>query len=141
MRLCGSATAVESARKKLGGDVLDDNGAFWSGLREHGHAFFKGDAPLWRLSLAPATPAMKLDGKWFYDWGGAQRWLRSSEPAEKIRATASRVGGHAMLYRGGDRGGEVFHPLPAALMTMHRNLKQALDPAGILNPGRMYKDL
>ena len=32
----------------------------------------------------------------------------------------------------------VFHPLSPALMTIHRNLKHAFDPAGIFNPGRLY---
>jgi glycolate oxidase FAD binding subunit len=34
----------------------------------------------------------------------------------------------------------VFHPLAPALMKLHRNLKQAFDPAGVLNPGRLYPD-
>jgi glycolate oxidase FAD binding subunit len=35
----------------------------------------------------------------------------------------------------------VFQPLPAGLMTLHQRLKQAFDPAGIFNPGRMYPEL
>jgi len=35
----------------------------------------------------------------------------------------------------------VFHPLPAPLMALQRNLKKAFDPAGILNPGRLYAGL
>jgi glycolate oxidase FAD binding subunit len=34
----------------------------------------------------------------------------------------------------------VFHPLAPAVATIHRNLKNAFDPSGIFNPGRMYKD-
>jgi glycolate oxidase FAD binding subunit len=35
----------------------------------------------------------------------------------------------------------VFHPLPAPLLALHRRLKHSFDPAGILNPGRMYREL
>ena len=38
-------------------------------------------------------------------------------------------------------GMEVFAPLPAALMRIHRELKQTFDPYAILNPGRLYADL
>jgi glycolate oxidase FAD binding subunit len=31
--------------------------------------------------------------------------------------------------------------LSAPLLALHRNLKRAFDPAGILNPGRLYQDL
>jgi len=43
--------------------------------------------------------------------------------------------------RGGDRTDEVFAPLPPALMALHKKLKHSFDPKGILNPGRMYKEL
>ena len=36
---------------------------------------------------------------------------------------------------------EVFPPLPPALLELHRAVKRVFDPAGILNPGRMYADL
>ena len=36
---------------------------------------------------------------------------------------------------------EVFAPLDAPLLRLHRQLKQVFDPAGILNPGRMYAEL
>ena len=49
-----------------------------------------------------------------------------------------RAGGHATLFRGGDKAAGVFHPLKPAIFKIHRRLKGAFDPAGILNPGRMY---
>ena len=58
-----------------------------------------------------------------------------------VQARALALGGHATLFRGHDGSGEVFQPLPPALFQLHRNVKQALDPSGIFNPGRMYAGL
>jgi len=35
----------------------------------------------------------------------------------------------------------VFTPLAAPLLALHRRLKHAFDPQGVLNPGRMYEGL
>jgi glycolate oxidase FAD binding subunit len=55
-----------------------------------------------------------------------------------VRAAAEAAGGHATLFRGGDKSQGVFHPLKPALMKVHQRLKAAFDPAGVLNAGRMY---
>ena len=141
VRLSGTRQGVLDARTRLGGDALEDDGRFWSDIREHRHPFFTADRPLWRLSIPAGTRPLKIDGTWLYDWGGAQRWLSSDISAGQIRQAASNAGGHATLFRGGDRDSDVFHPLPPALFRLHKNLKESFDPAGILNPGRMYTDL
>ena len=52
------------------------------------------------------------------------------------------AGGHATLWRGTAADtDEVFQPLPPALLALHRRIKHSFDPAGILNPGRMYAEL
>ncbi len=140
IRLSGSAAALRAAQEKLGGELLADGDKFWEGLRNHTAAFFQTDVPLWRVSLPAATAPLDLAGEWLMDWGGAQRWLKTSDAAEIIRDCASKVGGHATLFRGGDRAGAVFHPLSAPLLVLHRRLKEAFDPHGIFNPGRMYQD-
>lgn len=141
IRLAGSASAVEAARKRLGGDIVDSGADFWRDLREHRLNFFAGNAPLWRLSVAPVTPIMSIPGDWLYDWGGAQRWLKSDAPPYTIFQAADEAGGHATLFRGGNRSGEVFQPLAPELTVLHRNLKQAFDPRGIFNIGRIYAEL
>ncbi len=76
------------------------------------------------------------------EWGGALRWLRSSQAAaERSRAVAQEGGGYATLFRGGDRSADVFTPLSAPLLAIHKRLKSQFDPAGIFNPGRLYPDL
>lgn len=140
LRLSGSTAAVHAVHGRLGGETIADAAAFWAEVRDHRHPFFGDDIPLWRLSVPPAAPPLDLPGEWLLDWGGAQRWLKTDNAATTIREAATKAGGHATLFRGGDREGEVFHPLPPALMALHRRLKAAFDPHGILSPGRMYSD-
>lgn len=140
LRVCGTAHSVATAKQKIGGDELSSQDAFWNKINEQTHAFFDSPLPLWRLSLAPYTKPLALEGKWMLDWGGAQRWLLSDLPAEKIRASVQQVGGDACLFRNGDRNQDIFHPLQPKLMALHQNLKNAFDPKGIFNPGRMYKE-
>jgi len=144
VRLSGAEQGVRAAVSFIGGDAVDEVRAerFWrEKVREQGHGFFAGDQPLWRLSVPPATPPLDLPGRQVVEWGGGQRWLKGDLDVHLIRDAATRVGGHATLFRGGDRAGEVFHPLPAPLMALHRSLKAAFDPKGILNPGRLYPGL
>jgi len=122
----------------LQAEQQEDNG-FWEGLRDLQLGFFSGDAPLWRLSLAPAAHS-DLDADCLVDWGGAQRWLRDDRPTAEMRQRAAAHGGHATLFRGGNRQGEVFQPLNPVQDRLHRALKQVFDPRGILNPGRLYPD-
>lgn len=142
LRLSGAETSVRQAASVIGGEPLSDHGTFWrSKLREQGHGFFHGHKALWRISLPAATPRLDLPGNWLMEWGGAQRWLRTDLDASAIRKAAGAAGGHATLFRGGDRSGQVFHSLSPALLQLHRNLKQAFDPLGLFNPGRIYPEL
>lgn len=137
VRLSGAQSAVAAAHRKLGGEIYAHGEEFWGGLRNHGAAFFRDGAPLWRLSLPSITPPLALPGKQLITWGGAERWLRSDASAAEIRARAMAHGGHATLFSG-DKTAGVFPPLSPALMKYHRRLRQQFDPRGILNPGRMY---
>ena len=138
LRLSGAQAAVDAAVKSLGGQVADDAGAFWTSLREQRHAFFEGDTPLWRLSVPSTTGAIVLGGGQLIEWGGAQRWLRAdSAAADGIRRTVAAAGGHATLFRGGDKAAGVFQPLAPAVARINERLRTAFDPSGIFNRGRM----
>lgn len=142
VRLSGAAPAVASAHAKLGGDTLSDENArlLWQSLREHTHGFFATSEPLWRLALPSLTPALELPGATLVEWGGALRWVRGNAAPSAVREMAARHGGHATLFRHGDKATGVFQPLSAPLLALHKKLKQGLDPAGILNRGRLYPD-
>lgn len=136
LRLSGADGAVQAARSSIGGETGPDE--HWDRLRDQALDIFSRDPPLWRLSVPAATPPMDLDGEQLIDWAGAQRWLSTDQAPEQIRGAAAAAGGHATRFRGGDETVPAFHPLPDALLSLHRRVKAALDPAGILNPGRMY---
>ncbi|WP_153161712.1 glycolate oxidase subunit GlcE [Zoogloea sp. 1C4] len=142
LRLSGAGAAVDAAIARLGGERLADAAAavLWRGLRDHRDDFFAGTLPLWRLSVPSDALAVALPGEQLVEWGGAQRWLRSDAPVVEIRVRAAALGGHATLFRGGAGRSDVFHPLPAPMQALQRNLKQAFDPAGIFNPGRLYPE-
>jgi len=143
VRLSGAGAAVGAAAAKIGGTRVDDAQAlrFWAGIREHADRFFRSEAPLWRVSVPSAAPPLGLQGEQLIEWGGALRWLLSHADARTVREAARRAGGHATLFRGGDKAAGVFQPLAPALMRIHRELKREFDPHGIFNRGRMYLDL
>jgi glycolate oxidase FAD binding subunit len=138
LRLAGAESAVHAACEALAGEALDKDAAFWRSVREHERPFFQNAAALWRLAVAPAAPMPEIAGDYTLDWGGAQRWLVPKANAEAVRRAAHELGGHASIYRGD--ASPRFHPLPRRLLAVHRRVKQSLDPAGILNRGRLYPE-
>ncbi|RJF99557.1 glycolate oxidase subunit GlcE [Noviherbaspirillum saxi] len=141
VRLSGAEAALRSAVQKMGGEEETQADMFWEGLRNQDNDYFAaitGPTALWRLSLPSTAVPLTLHGEHLVEWGGAQRWLRTEIDADSIRAAAEQAGGHATLFRGGDKGIGVFHPLAPAVAKIHRHLKNAFDPSGIFNPGRMY---
>lgn len=139
VRLSGAAAAVRAARASIGGEDVSGGTEFWRAVREHELDFFQAPQPLWRLSVKPTTPPLDLPGQQLIEWGGALRWLKSDADMKTVREAAASGGGHAVLFRGGDRAAGVFHPLSPALEKIHRRLKKSFDPADILNPGRLYE--
>lgn len=141
VRLYGTEKGVQAARAQIGGERLPQGDSFWRELREQQLAFFKPAGALWRLSVPPNAPALALAGECLLEWGGGLRWLSTDADPRSVRAAVTAVGGHATLFRGGDRDGAVFQPLDAGLALVHQRLKNAFDPQRIFNPGRMYQDL
>ncbi|MFV1996623.1 MAG: glycolate oxidase subunit GlcE [Acidiferrobacterales bacterium] len=139
LRLAGTEQGVRAARSKVGGELLGDGKKFWASVRDQTHAFFEDDTPLWRFSVPGASAQFPRQGQQLIDWGGALRWLKTDENREVLFDLAVAQGGHASLFRNGNRHEEVFQQLSPAMMKIHQKLKQKFDPDGILNPGRMYK--
>jgi glycolate dehydrogenase FAD-binding subunit len=146
VRLSGAAAAVRAACAKIGGERLGeaDAAALWTAVRDHAAPFFEvrpGGTPLWRIAVPSATPPLGVPGETMIEWGGGVRWLVTQAAPRTLRDTARGAGGHATLFRWGDKSAGVFQPLEPAVAGIHRRLKREFDPAGIFNPGRMYPDL
>ncbi|MBI4983945.1 MAG: glycolate oxidase subunit GlcE [Rhodocyclales bacterium] len=139
LRLSGAAQGVAAAAKKLGGETVPqaEAAAFWQDLREQRLDYFRDDEALWRLALPSTAAAPELPGPTLIEWNGSQRWLRSGAAAASIRAATAKLGGHATLFRGGDKTHGVFQPLPPALAALNQRVRQALDARGVFATGRL----
>ena len=148
VRLEGSPSGLDEVTPTIGGELMDAQSAaaLWHGVREQTHPYFVSPRPLWRLSLPVTTAGAALirADRVAFEWNGAQAWLSGVDP-QTIDLISRTGGGHATLFRRDDTddgaAGDVFAPLPAPMFGLHRKVKRVFDPAGILNPGRMYADL
>jgi len=140
LRFEGSEATLDAVERRVGGEVVPESRALWTSLREQTHPFFAGEEPLWRCTVPPLAPPLALGGMPLVEWSGLQRWYRCAPGVTAFDAAAA-VGGHATLFRHRHGAAEVFAALAPPLVRLHRGLKRAFDPAGILNPGRMYADL
>ena len=151
------AARLESLKTLLGNfgeiDVLgrDVSCDVWANIRD---VRLIGSAPenaIWRLCVPPSHGAKVLakieqviNVNAFFDWGGGLIWLEVLDQdracAAEIRGAIGADGGHATLIRASDKsraGSAVFQPQSAVLAMLAGRLKNAFDPQGILNPGRM----
>ena len=141
VRFEGEPQALEEAREGLGGEVVEGD-AFWRELKELKRPFFReGEGDLWRITLPPASPFPELEGEWLIDWGGAQRWLKTQAPPEKVFAAVEKVKGQAAFLWGREKPDPPFSPMPENLKKIHLALKKAFDPERILNRGRLDPEI
>ncbi len=142
VRVSGSGPAIANGVKRIGGEAMDPAAAFsfWESVRDHTHPFFAA-RPLWRVALPSNAGALDYPQA-FVEWNGGLRWIAGVSDAPELRSIASRLGGHATLFRHGPGKPDVpvFHPLSPGLSNINRRLKQELDPTGIFNPNRMFPD-
>jgi len=140
LRLDAAPRTLDTAARRLGGESLADPDAFWEGVREQTLPSFPPVGSLWRVSVPAQRAPLALPAPCCIEWNGAQRWYADVDPAS-VRAVAAGAAGFATWFRGAPPDEDVFAPLPPALLNLHRALKRVFDPAGVLNPGRMYRGL
>jgi glycolate oxidase FAD binding subunit len=127
---------------------------FWDAIRVLKY-FDGGEGAIWRISIAPKKApqligvlSTQLNCRAVYDWSGGLVWLEVAPTHEagagEIRRAIAEMGGYATLIRAEPSiraSVDVFEPLDAQLEKLTRGIKAAFDPAGILNPGRMYSGI
>ena len=107
-----------------------------------------GDA-VWRVSVRPSAGPAVLDAiqaagaRGFLDWGGGLVWVAGPPDLHDAVSAAAGRGTWTLLrapepVRAAVR---VVPPEAEALARITRRVKAALDPSGILNPGRIYAGL
>ena len=138
IRLSGSETAVNAAKQKIGGEETDNS--IWERLNTL--ECFAEAKNLWRVSVAPASNLFLEDAA-VIDWGGGIRWL--TDPEFYPRDAMTNEDGHATLMKHEHgqlpSGIDIFQPLSGTLLGINRRLKTRFDPAGVFNPGRVYRDI
>lgn len=136
-----------------GASVLDTEAsrALWKAVRDV-KPLAVGEA-VWRVSVRPsAGPAVLAavaaqDVSGFLDWGGGLVWLSGPATPQAhaaVQAATQAAGGVWTLMRAPDalrNTVDVVPPEPPAMARITRDVKAAMDPAGIFNPGRLYAGL
>lgn len=118
--------------------------AAWRAIRDAVPLEVSDGEAVWRVSVRPSRgPAVlaACGGRGFLDWGGGLAWI-AGPPAlhGAVMAAATAAGGVWTVLRAPEPMRAAVAVLPAeapALARITARVKAAMDPAGILNPGRM----
>ena len=144
----GVAARTAELRRTLArtATILDrEEGENWFDRLAQIEPLFAPSTMLWRVSVPPSNAEQAIEAlkpkNWAADWAGGLLLLEFANPPATIHATAQRFGGHATLVRASAPVADPFPPLDPATAALTARLKDAFDPARILSPGRMYKDL
>ncbi len=138
---------------ELGGTLLDDetSRAVWRAIRDVAPLRTEPGDAVWRVSVRPSNGPRALaavtlaGGRGFLDWGGGLLWAAGSPDLhDAVRQAAIAGNGSWTVVRAPDgmrAAVDVLPPEPPPLQRITRRVKAAMDPRGILNPGRMYAGL
>ena len=159
LRIEDFAASVEYRSARLAQDLApqgevriaaaEESRALWAAIRDGIPLAPQAQEAVWRISVRPsAAPAVveaaqALGGRALLDWGGGLVWVAGPATAEAhgaLARAAAATGGTCTLFRAPEAlrlAVAVLPEEPAPLAALGQRVKAALDPAGILNPGRM----
>jgi glycolate oxidase FAD binding subunit len=136
----GEASLVEDAESRI----------LWRRVRDAEPLGAEPGDAVWRVSVRPtAGPAVARAvsaaglQRLLLDWGGGLVWIAGPPTAEAhaaVAAAARAEGGVFVLFRAPDSlraAVAVLPDEPPPLVAIGQRVKAALDPARVLNPGRM----
>jgi glycolate oxidase FAD binding subunit len=150
LRLEGFAASVDARTRALCDELRCTASETLEGepSRECWHAHASGAAlaaspVVWRISVPPAAASRVLDelapDRYLLDWGGGLI-LAAYGQVDAARVRGALPSGHATLLKApaaARAATPVFQPQPPAVAAAAARLRNAFDPRGILNPGRM----
>ncbi len=143
LRLSGNLQGIERDQALLAAYSPNPAPAtFWENCSEFERPILtgSGNPQTFIIDVPPTSPPIDLPGKQLLIWGGARRYLVGSSQLDEVRAKAQAMNGHVTQLKGDNRA-DFFSPLTPSLWKLHQQIKHAFDPAGILNPGRLYSEL
>ncbi len=133
------------------GQILDDttSWAAWRAIRDAVPLRAEPGDAVWRLSVRPsagpaAVAAVEAAGaRCFLDWGGGLVWVAGTPDLHDAICAAAGRGTWTVLRAPEPMraASNVIPPEQPALAAITRRVKAAMDPRGILNPGRLYAGL
>ena len=162
VRIDGVPVSVEARATHLAamlGDAARIDGAqsaaLWHAIGAV-HPFARPGEQVWRISLPASRAAaflarLSIPARVVMDWGGALLWLFVA-PADDAHAPAVRAAlaaaspgdGHAMLVRAdvpARLAAPAMQPLETGLAALSARVKDRFDPDGVLNPGRLLREI
>lgn len=129
--LAGTAAAVESQARLLGGDMVD--GHQWPVLPDEG--------PAWSIRVPPAATAEAVDrlpdrAPFVAQHGVGVVDFVAADPGD-LRGWAEAAGGSLIRLRGRETEGPDPWGTPLSTLALQRRLIARFDPDRVINPGRL----